>query len=176
MALKNQQGTGNGLTNSQPQLFEKNLRIKAIEAVLAEVHDGYMESYAFEQLVKRVLLCKGATKAEVVPGLHDQGVDILATFLVGGVAEVEVGVQVKHHTGTTSSGWIDQLLKGLEAENLTNGWFVTSGAFEQGVEEYLESKLAGTNLQVFLVDGEQLAGIIVDGGLKALSLQTTFGS
>jgi hypothetical protein len=84
-------------------------------------------------LFKRVLLRKGATKAEVVPRLHDKGVDILATFLVSGVAELKVGVQVKHHKGTTANGWIDQLLKGLDAENLTNGWFVTSETFEQPV-------------------------------------------
>jgi predicted Mrr-cat superfamily restriction endonuclease len=161
-----------GETSNQIRLFEKNLRIKTIEAVLAEIHNGYMEDYAFEHLVKRVLLCKGATNADIVPRLHDKGVDILATFLVGGVAELVVGVQVKHHKGITANRWIDQLLSGLEAENLTNGWFVTSGNLDENVEEYLEGRLAGTNLQVFLVDGEQFAGMIVDGGLEILSAKT----
>jgi hypothetical protein len=43
--------TVGGLANNQTRLFEKNLRIKTVEAVLAELHDGYMESYAFERLV-----------------------------------------------------------------------------------------------------------------------------
>lgn len=156
------------VTSKQNLLFEKNLRVRTIEAILAEIHHGYMENYGFEHLVKRVLLSKGAKKADIVPRLHDKGVDILATFLVGGVAELTVGVQVKHHKGITANSWVDQLLKGLEAENLTNGWFVTSGTLEATAEEYLEGKLAGTNLKVFLVDGEQLAGMIVDGGLESL--------
>lgn len=47
--------------------------------------------------------------------------------------------------------------------------------FEQGVEEYLEGKLAGTNLRVLLVDGKQFAGIIVDGGLEILTSSADFG-
>lgn len=165
-----------GPVGDQTQLFGKNLRLKAIEAVLEQIHHGYMENYGFERLVRRVLLSKGATKAEIVPRLCDKGVDILATFLVGGVAELQVGVQVKHHKGITENGWIDQLLKGLEAEDLTYGWFVTSGDFENSAEEYLEKKLAGTSLQVFLVDGEQFAGMLVDDGLESLSLKAASGS
>jgi restriction system protein len=164
-----------GVTSNQTRLFQKNLRIRTIEAVLEEIHHGYIEDYAFEHLVKRVLLCKGATKADIVPRLKDKGVDILATFLVGGVAELAIGVQVKHHKGITANGCIDQLLTGLEAENITNGWFVTSGSFDENVEEYLEGRLAGTNLQVFLVDGEQFAGMIVDGGLETLNTKAGLG-
>jgi len=104
-----------------------------------------------------------------VPKLHDKGVDIVATFLVGRVAELKVGIQVKHHEGETANKWIDQLIKGLEEENLSAGWFVTSAQFAKDAEDYLEKKLAGSATQVLLVDGEQLAGMIVDTGLENLA-------
>jgi len=111
----------------------------------------------------------GAREAKIVPKLHDKGVDIVATFLVGRVAELKVGIQVKHHEGETANKWIDQLIKGLEEENLSAGWFVTSAQFAKDAEDYLEKKLAGSATQVLLVDGEQLAGMIVDTGLENLA-------
>jgi predicted Mrr-cat superfamily restriction endonuclease len=151
------------------QLFAEQLRLKMVATALDQMRHGYIDNIKFEQLVRSILLSNGATDAKIVPKLHDKGVDVLATFLVGGVSQVRVGVQVKHHEGETENKWIDQLIKGLEAENLSLGWFVTSGLFQKDAEDYLEKKLAGTALQVFLVDGEQLAGMIIDGGLETLT-------
>jgi predicted Mrr-cat superfamily restriction endonuclease len=151
------------------QLFAEQLRLKMVEAALDQMRHGYIDNNKFEQLVQRILLSSGATDARIVSKQHDKGVDVLATFLVGGVSQIKVGVQVKHHTGETQNAWIDQLLKGMEAENLSLGWFVTSGAFQKNAEDYLEKKLAGSAMQVFLVDGEQLAGMIIDGGLETLA-------
>ena len=47
--------------------------------------------------------------------------------------------------------------------------FVTSAQFAKDAEDYLEKKLAGSATQVLLVDGEQLAGMIVDTGLENLA-------
>jgi predicted Mrr-cat superfamily restriction endonuclease len=150
-------------------LFAEQLRLKMVEAALEQVRHGYIDNIKFEQLVRRILLSNGAVSAKIVPKLHDKGVDVIATFLVGGVSQVRVGVQVKHHSGETENVWIDQLIKGMEAENLSLGWFVTSGIFQKDAEEYLEKKLAGSALQIFLVDGEQLAGMIIDSGLNTLA-------
>jgi len=154
---------------SSDQLFTNQLRLKMVEAALDEIRHGFMENIKFEQLVRNVLLANGATEAKIVPKLHDKGVDILATFLVGRVAELKVGIQVKHHEGETENKWIDQLLKGMEEENLSAGWFVTSARFQKDAEDYLEKKLVGSAIQVFLVDGEQLAGMIIDSGLENLA-------
>ncbi len=155
------------------QLFGNQLRLKMVEAALNEIRHGFMENIKFEQLVRNVLLANGAREAKIVPKLHDKGVDIIATFLVGRVAELKVGIQVKHHEGKTENKWIDQLLKGMEEENLSVGWFVTSARFQKNAEDYLEKKLAGSPMQVFLVDGEQLAGMIIDTGLENLVGFTT---
>jgi predicted Mrr-cat superfamily restriction endonuclease len=160
---------GTAVATDFDELFAEQLRLKMVEAVLDQMRHGHIDNIKFEQLVQRILLSNGATDARIVPKLHDKGVDVLATFLVGGVSQVKVGVQVKHHIGETQNVWIDQLIKGMEAENLSLGWFVTSGMFQKDADDYLEKKLAGSALQVFLVDGEQLAGMIIDSGLENLA-------
>jgi predicted Mrr-cat superfamily restriction endonuclease len=147
------------------RLFSDQLRVRMVETVLHEIRQGHIDERTFEQLVQKVLLANGAISAEIVPRLHDKGVDIIGEFLVGGVAPLKTGVQVKHHEGVTNNHWIDQLLKGMEEEDLSFGWFVTSAQYEPNAQEYLEGKAAGKGMQVFLVDGEQLASMIVEAGL-----------
>jgi restriction endonuclease Mrr len=93
-------------------------------------------------------------------------VDIIATFPIGPVAQVDVGVQVKCHEGETGNDLLDQLKMGLEKENLTQGWFITAGVFKDDAQEYLEKKLEGSGMQISLVDGAQLAAMIIDSGLE----------
>ena len=148
------------------QLFAGQLRLRMVEAALKEIQTGYINPRKFEQFVRKVLLSNGATNAKIIATRNDKGVDIIANFLVGRVAQVNVGVQVKNHTGVTENKWIDQLIKGMEQEGLSLGWLVTSAEFEKNAEEYLGKKLEGSTMEIFLVDGLQLAGMIIDNGLE----------
>jgi predicted Mrr-cat superfamily restriction endonuclease len=155
------------------QLFADQLRLKMVEAVLAEIRQGYMDNVKFEHLVRRIVLANGATDAKIIGRRDDKGVDIIATFPIGRVGQIEVGIQAKHHIGKTETKWIDQLIKGMEEEDLSFGWFVTSATFEDSAEDHLGKRLAGTAMQVWLVDGDQLASLIIDSGLENVARITT---
>ena len=155
-----------GAASSSSQLFHASLREKLISNVLHEIHTGYMTPQKLEPLVMRVLKIVGATDVRHIPTIKDKGVDLIATFLVGRVTQVKVGVQVKCHKGQTPDSDLDQLVEGLVKENLAQGWFVTTAKFSDKAEEYLEEKVEGTGLQVSLVDGDQFAGMIIDCGLE----------
>ena len=151
---------------SSEELFASSLRKKISEAVLGEIHEGFMTPQKMEKLVMKVLRAVGASTARQIPTSIDKGVDIIASFPIGPVAQVDVGFQVKCHTGETSNELLDQLKTGLEKENLTQGWFVTAGVFSDNAQEYLEKKLEGSGIQISLVDGAQLAAMIIDSGLE----------
>ena len=149
-------------------LFANNLRTKLVEPVRREIEQGHMDERSFELLIQRLLLAMGATSAYLVPRLKDKGVDILAEFPLGPIGKVRVGVQVKYHREHTGKEWVDQLCNGLKEENVSLGWLVTSADFAADVQPYLEQQVAGSGLEISLVDGRQLAEIIVDGGLERL--------
>jgi predicted Mrr-cat superfamily restriction endonuclease len=147
-------------------LFADQLRLKMVAAALKEIQQGYIDNFKFEHLIRRILISKGAIDAKIVPRRLDKGVDIIATFLIGGDFQIRLGVQAKHYTGEMPTRKIDELLKGMEEERLLFGWFVTSGKFAEDAEEYLAKKLEESSMQVSLVDGEQFAGMIIDSGLE----------
>jgi restriction endonuclease Mrr len=151
---------------SSEELFASSLRKKMSDVVLGEIHEGFMTPQKMEKLVMKVLRAVGASTTRQIPTPIDKGVDIIATFPIGPVAQVDVGVQVKCHTGETSNELLDQLKIGLEKENLTQGWFITAGVFSDNAQEYLEKKLEGSGIQISLVDGAQLAAMIIDSGLE----------
>jgi len=153
-------------------LFADQLRLKMVEAALKEIQQGYIDNFKFEHLIRRILLVNGATDVKIVSRRLDKGVDIIATFLIGRDFQIRLGVQAKHYTGKMATKNIDQLLKGMVEEGLSFGWFVTSGEFEEDAEEYLTQKLAKSSMQVSLVDGEQLAGMIIDSGLENVADST----
>ncbi|MCS6297455.1 MAG: restriction endonuclease [Nitrospira sp.] len=146
-------------------LFEKELRQKMSQAVLKEIHSGYMDERRFERLVQTLLRAIGASRAEIVPRLHDKGVDILTEFPLGPM-QIRVGVQVKWHQGQTTKEYIDQLAGGLEAENLTVGWLISSGNFAEDCQALSEKLFQEKGLQINLMDGEQIATTIIDNGLQ----------
>lgn len=146
-------------------LFEKELRQKMSQAVLKEIHSGYMDERRFERLIQTLLRAIGASRAEIVPRLHDKGVDILTEFPLGPM-QIRVGIQVKWHQGQTTKEYVDQLAGGLEAENLTVGWLVSSGTFSEDCQALSEKLFQDKGIQINLMDGEQIAMTIIDYGLQ----------
>ena len=165
-ALAKAQGSASNAPANPDQLFHLDLRQRMAAVVLDEIHTGHMTPQKLEKLVMRVLKAVGATSIKQIPTTKDQGVDIRAIFLVGRVTQVEVGVQVKCHEGQTANSELDQLIKGLIKEDLTQGWFITTGTFNENAEDYLEENAEGKGVQISLVDGSQFAGMIIDSGLE----------
>jgi predicted Mrr-cat superfamily restriction endonuclease len=153
-------------SSSSDRLFADELRLQMVKALLKEIHTGHMDPRKFEQFVRKVLLSNGATDAKIIPTRNDKGVDIIASFPVGRVTQVKVGVQVKHFEGVTENKWIDNLIEGMKQEGLSLGWFVTAGELAKDADDYLSKKLDGSTMEVLLVDGPQLAGMVIDNGLE----------
>lgn len=77
----------------------------------------------------------------------------------------KLAVQARHYDPNKkpiSKDVIDYLGDGMEAENASIGWVVTSGGFSKEAIEYNQE----TEHQIELIDGIQLATIIVEEGIK----------
>lgn len=157
---------GKGEAADTEVLLATSLRDKMTKAVLEELHHGYMTPQKMEKFVGKVLKAIGATEVKHIGTSKDKGVDLIATFLIGGITQVDVGVQVKCHEGETRNQLLDQLVTGLEKEDLSQGWYVTAARFQDDAEAYLAKKLEGTGTRISLVDGEQLARLMIDNGLQ----------
>ncbi|MFD1381427.1 restriction endonuclease [Fodinicurvata halophila] len=156
--------------------FEEDLRKKLTEKTLEEMRTGRMEDYGFERLVANVLRTSGASQPAIVSRSNDEGVDIYATFLVAGVFQQVVGVQVKHYKPDPPIGGkvVQQLINGIESgqEPVTLGMVITSGTFDDEAEEEAEKYRINNGIPIELVDGELLAKLIVENGLENLNLDT----
>lgn len=152
------------------QSFGSDLRTRLIEQAKAEITAGRMDSYGFENLVATVLRSLGASDARVVARSLDKGVDIIATFALADTFQIRLAVQAKHFRPEppVGAGVIDQLALGMGAEQINLGWVATSGTFS---EEAVVRKAAveeERGILIELVDGDQLAAMIVEGGLRAV--------
>lgn len=151
--------------------WQSDLRLKQIAIVLEEMRSGRINDRRFEDLVRDVLKGLGADTAQVISRKEDKGADIVATFKVaGGLLPLNVAVQVKHYQPEPPVGKkiIEQLIHGIEAESADLGMLVTSGTISKEAEESADAYYKKKDIQLELVDGELLAGIIVDHGLKVI--------
>ena len=150
--------------------IETDLRSRLIKATLDELRTGRMENYGFEELIKAVLHGLGAVDTKIEPRRKDKGIDIYATFLVAGAFQQVVGVQVKHYQPDPPVGAdvVRQLTRGIEegSERVTLGMVVSTGNFSLEAEAAARSHEEDGGIRIELVDGEQLAGLIVDQGLN----------
>lgn len=154
----------------QTPTFQTDLQARLIREVLTEMRSGRIESFGFERLIQTVLRGLGAEEVRIVPRSQDKGADLMATFRVAGVFQQVVAVQAKHWQPEppVSKGDIDQLVRGMEAENADLGWFATSGTFSDDAVDYVSQLQEDEGRRIVLVDGEFLASLIVETGLKPI--------
>jgi predicted Mrr-cat superfamily restriction endonuclease len=152
--------------------FDSDLRQKLVQDTLEDIRKARIESYGFEKLVKSVLQSLGGENVTIVPRSKDQGVDITALFTVADTFSFTVAAQAKHfrEDPPVKPKHVEQLRDGMDAEGATLGWLVTSGTFSEETEMRKDEIEDETGYEIQLVDGEQLAALIVDGGLRAASL------
>ena len=149
--------------------FWGDLQQKLIEDTIQEMRTGRIEDYGFEYLVSDVLINLGANDTRIVPRKKDKGADIIATFNVARVISQTVAVQVKHWGPSPPVGIdvIDQLIKGINAESADLGMIVTSGIVSEEAQTHAENYFQDTGIKIELVDGELLAKLIVEYGIKS---------
>jgi predicted Mrr-cat superfamily restriction endonuclease len=154
--------------------FEDDLRAILVERTLNEMRNGRMESFGFEHLVAKVLRSLGGTDVVVRSRRLDKGADILARFTTASTFEELLAVQAKHFQPEppVPASTVDQLVEGMEAEEATLGWVVTSGTFSKAAEERRQQLAEEKGLRIELVDGEQLAAMVVEGGLRNVMRST----
>lgn len=153
-----------------PPTFGFDLRNRLVDEARAEMTSGRMDSYGFENLVATLLRSMNAIDVRVVPRSQDNGVDIIATFALADTFRMRLAVQAKHFRPDPPVGpqVVDQLIAGMEAEQINLGWVATSGSFsaEAVARKFEVEEERGVSIE--LVDGDQLAAMIVEGGLRAV--------
>lgn len=148
--------------------FEKDLRLRLIDQTLEEIRSGRIENFGFERLIKTILVSLGAAEARIIPRSEDKGADIVANFSLAATFKLTLAVQAKHFLPEppVDPEVVDQLVRGMEAEETDFGWIATSGTFsEEAVKRKAEVE-EKHSFRIELVDGEQLAAMIVEGGLQ----------
>lgn len=126
-----------------------------------------MDSFAFENLIKDLLIQMGAKTAKVVPRRLDEGADILATFRVAETFQYTLAVQAKHWNdkAAVSNKVVEQLIEGIEAANANLGMVVTSGTIAESAVIAAASYAEATGTQIELVDGFQFAKLLIEQGI-----------
>jgi predicted Mrr-cat superfamily restriction endonuclease len=160
-----------GVPADQRPSFGSELRAKLVGQTLDELRSGRIDSYGFERVIAALLRATGGQSVRVVPRSVDKGADVLATFTVAGALRLRVAVQAKHFGTRAPVGRdvVQQLLDGMEAEQADLGIVATSGVFSEDAADFVAELIeAGTRVE--LVDGEQLAAMIVDCGLGTVEL------
>lgn len=155
--------------SDEPPAFGSDLRRRLVEQALGEIRSGRLESYGFEELIAGILESLGGEGVHVVARSEDQGADILATYTVAETFQVTLAVQAKHHyrpEPPLSASVVEDLVEGMEQEDATHGWVVTAGTYEDEAEERRAQLEEERGLHLELIDGEQLAALVVEGGLR----------
>ena len=149
--------------------FQRDLKARLIREVLDEMRSGRIESFGFERLLQSVLLGLGALECRIVPRKEDKGADLVASFRVAGAIQVNVAVQAKHWQPTppVDGNVVKQLITGIEAEEADLGMVVTSGSISEDAARVAQEYFDETGVRIELVDGEQLAKLIVENGIDA---------
>ena len=150
--------------------FDEDLKARLVKEALDEMRSGRLDSFKFEHLVRSVLLGLGAQEARIVARSQDKGADILASFVVAGAFRLLVAVQVKHFQPKPPVGpdVVQQLIQGIEAEAANLGMVVTSGTISDEASAAADNYFEQKGIRIELIDGPQLAALIVERGLRAV--------
>jgi predicted Mrr-cat superfamily restriction endonuclease len=154
----------------KPSSFAEDLRHRLVRQALQEIQSGKMNERLFEELVASILKSRGATEVKIVPRQQDKGADILATFPFVSSFDIVLAVQAKYYKGEVHKEAVEELGRGMVAEGATFGWVATSGVYCDEAVQAHEELVKEKNFQIELVDGNDLAAMIVDSGVKSIPL------
>ena len=148
--------------------FGSDLKQGLVDHTLEELRGGRIESFGFEKLIEMLMSGLGAVSTRIVPRRLDKGIDVFAEFEIAGTFRQVVGIQAKHWTANPPVGAdvVRQLIRGMESaeEPVSLGIVITSGTFDADAKATAEEYR--NTVPIELVDGEQLANLIVEHGLN----------
>ena len=150
--------------------FDKDVQQRLMEEMVQELRHARLDDYGFERLVATLLTEQGAHDVRILSRSHeDEGADLVGTFLVSGVFPATVAVQAKHWRPDPPVGAeeVEQLIAGMEAQGSELGMVVTSGSVSEAAANRAKVYYERTGRKVDLVDGEQLAKLLIESGIGA---------
>ncbi|MDJ0841865.1 MAG: restriction endonuclease [Acidobacteriota bacterium] len=117
-----------------------------------------MEPYAFEHLVKHLLVEMGYKNARVTPLSGDKGADVIADIELG-ISSVREAVEVKQHSSKIGRDVLDKLRGSLHRFNAVRGTIVTTSGFSKdAIREAFSDGVA----PITLIDGEKLIDLLIE--------------
>jgi len=157
-------------SKGKPASFADDLRHLLVTQTVQEIRSGKMNDRVFEELVASVLRSRGAREVRIVPRMQDRGADLLATFPLVSSLEIPLAVQVKYWNGDVGKEAVEELGRGMDAEGAVLGWVVTSGGYSDDALQAREELMRDKDFQIELIDGNDLAAMVVDFGIKSIPL------
>jgi len=148
--------------------FSQDLHKRLVKETLEEIHSGRINDREFESLIRSLFLSLGASEVRIIPRNLDKGADLIAVFKISNIFKYEIAIQAKRYHSEPPVGKevIEQLLRGMEAESSDVGFIITSGTFSKEANDYAYWLRDEEGIRIELIDGEVLASLIVEHGLK----------
>ncbi len=116
-----------------------------------------MDPYAFEHLIKQLLVEMEYDNVEVTTRGNDGGVDVVAEIELG-ISSVREVVQVKRHKRTIQRKDLDALRGSLHRFGAVRGTIVTTSKFSSGTTDAAFEQGAAP---ITLIDGEKLIDLLI---------------
>jgi predicted Mrr-cat superfamily restriction endonuclease len=151
--------------------FKAALAGKMAAAALEELSRGYIEDYGFEILVQIVFTAMGADRTDLVARKLDKGSDLLVDFSLHGYLRRRGSVQVKHWDDTAGREPVDQVLRGMNENGSDAGIVITTASFSREARDLVAEIAEDSGKLIELIDGDDLAGLVVDIGLENLEIK-----
>ncbi len=153
---------------------------EAISQMNASLADDLMteimkiSSYEFERLVVRLLLKMGygtlqLNKEAVTQKTNDEGIDGIVTADKFGFDSVYIQAKQWKKDSTVSRPEVQKFLGALVSKGASKGLFITTSTFTKGA---IDCAKEVKPQKVVLVDGEQLAKLMIEYGLGVSTVET----
>lgn len=136
---------------------EKQDQVKeAIHAILLD-----MDPYAFEHLIRDLLVEMGYVDVRVTSASNDKGVDVVGEIALG-ITSVKEVIQVKRHRRTIQRKDLDALRGCLHRFQAVRGTIITTSRFSSGTQKAAFEPGAAP---ITLIDGEKLVELLAQHGV-----------
>ncbi len=118
--------------------------------------------YQFEEFSEQFLTCYGFKNMSVTSTSRDGGIDVKGALKIG-IAEMGVAAQCKRYAENNKVGRPDvSQFRGDITGEFEQGIFITTSSF---TKEAMEISFKPGCVPIILIDGEQLAEIMIDKGI-----------
>ena len=180
MAIKKEDGKIVSAVEEVETQSPQDMLDEAISQMNASLADDLMteimkiSSYEFERLVVRLLLKMGygtlqLNKEAVTQKTNDEGIDGIVTADKFGFDSVYIQAKQWKKDSTVSRPEVQKFLGALVSKGASKGLFITTSTFTKGA---IDCAKEVKPQKVVLVDGEQLAKLMIEYGLGVSTVET----